>query len=131
MTHSLEVYYQNQLIFFSDRNWIYPLFELEKFLQTTGHPVQELLVQDKIVGKAAALLLVYFGISRIRAQLISRLGMEILTHFKVNYEYQQTVDRIYCQTEELLQQEMDPSNAYRLLSERIESIKHNRKTNQL
>lgn len=122
MTHSLEVYYQNQLIFFSDRNWIYPLFELEKFLQTTGHPVQELLVQDKIVGKAAALLLVYFGISRIRAQLISRLGMEILTHFKVNYEYQQTVDRIYCQTEELLQQEMDPSAAYRLLSERIERI---------
>lgn len=122
MTHSLEVYYQNQLIFFSDRNWIYPLFELEKFLQTTGHPVQELLVQDKIVGKAAALLLVYFGISRVRAQLISRLGMETLTHFKVNYEYQQTVDRIYCQTEELLQQEMDPSAAYRLLSERIERI---------
>lgn len=131
MTHSLEVYYQNQLIFFSDRNWIYPLFELEKFLQTTGHPVQELLVQDKIVGKAAALLLVYFGISRVRAQLISRLGMETLTHFKVDFEYQKLVDRIYCQTEELLQQEIDPSAAYRLLSERIERINQNSKTNQL
>ena len=127
MIHSLEVYYQNELIFFSDRNWIYPLLELETFLKKTDHPVQELVVHDKIVGKAAAILMVYFRISRVKAQLISRLGKETLIHFKVNFDYQQLVDRIFCQTEELLQEEMDPNAAYRLLTERIEKIGEDRK----
>jgi hypothetical protein len=131
MIHSLEVYHQGQLIFFSDRNWIYPLFELENFLNKTEQPVQELEVHDKIVGKAAALLMVYFRISRIKAQLISRLGMETLSHFKVDFNYQQMVDRIYCQTEKLLQKEMDPDIAYRLLIERTEKIEQNSRANQL
>jgi hypothetical protein len=129
MIHSLEVYYQNELIFFSDRNWIYPLLELETFLKKTDHPVQELVVHDKIVGKAAAILMVYFRISRVKAQLISRLGKETLIHFKVNFDYQQLVDRIFCQTEELLQEEMDPNAAYRLLTKRIEKIGQDRTVN--
>jgi hypothetical protein len=123
MVHSLEVYHQEKLVFFSDRNWIYPLFELEKFLQLNSFPVEELVVKDKIVGKAAALLMVHFRIRQVKAQLISRLGMETLTQFKVVFEYQQLVDRIYCQTEELLQQEMDPESGYRILAARIEKIR--------
>jgi len=123
MVHSLEVYHQEKLVFFSDQNWIYPLFELEKFLQLNSFPVEELLVQDKIVGKAAALLMVHFRIRQVKAQLISRLGMETLTQFKVAFEYQQLVDRIYCQTEELLQLVMDPETGYGILAARIEKIK--------
>jgi len=130
MIHSLEVYHQGQLVFFSDRNWIYPLFELEKFLDKTEHPVQELVVYDKIVGKAAALLMVYFHISQVKAQLISRLGIETLQYFKVNFDYQQIVDRIYCQTEEILQKEMDPAIAYRILKERIQKIASDKKTDR-
>jgi hypothetical protein len=86
-------------------------------------PVEELVVQDKIVGKAAALLMVHFRIKKVKAQLLSRLGLETLLQFKVTFTYQQLVDRIYCQTEELLQREMDPESGYRILTARIENIK--------
>jgi len=32
LKHSLEVYAGNELIFFSDRNWVYPLLDLEQHL---------------------------------------------------------------------------------------------------
>ena len=130
MIHSLEVYHQEQLVFFSDRNWIYPLFELEKFLDKTEHPVQEFVVHDKIIGKAAALLMVYFHICQVKAQMISQLGIETLQYFKVKYQYQQLVDRIYCQTEEILQKEMDPASAYGILKERIKRIASDKKTDR-
>jgi len=119
MHHSLEVYHHSQLIFYSDRNWIHPLFELELFLQRNEIPVQELVVCDKIVGKAAALLLVYFQISQVKAELISQLGLTTLQYFNIKFDYQEKVERIYCQTEQLLLNENDPSKAYEILKARV------------
>lgn len=119
MHHPLEVYHRSRLIFYSDRNWIYPLFELELFLQQNESPVQELVVCDKIVGKAAALLLAYFHIRQVKAELISQLGLATLQHFHIIFEYQRKVERIYCQTEQLLLNENDPVKAYEILKARL------------
>lgn len=118
MHHSLEVYHHSQLVFYSDRNWIHPLFELELFLQRNKIPIQELVVCDKIVGKAAALLLAYFQISQIKAELISQLGIATLQYFNIKFDYQKKVERIYCQTEQLLVNENDPVRAYEILKAR-------------
>ncbi len=71
MDHSFEVYHDSRLIFYSDRHWIHPLFEFESFLQQNEIPRQELVICDRIVGKAAALLLAYFHIRQVKAELIS------------------------------------------------------------
>ncbi len=119
MHHSLEVYHHSRLVFYSDRNWIYPLFELELFLQRNEIPVQELVVCDKIVGKAAALLLAYFHISQVKAELVSQLGLATLQYFNIKFDYQEKVERIYCQTEQLLLNENDPVKAYQILKNRV------------
>lgn len=118
MTHSLEVFLQNQLIFHSNRSWLHPLFELEVFLQEHEYNPAELLVKDKIVGKAAALLMIYLNIGRIEAQLLSEVAKDTLAHFKIPFTYSKLVDRIKCRTEELLLNEFDVNKAYRLLWER-------------
>jgi hypothetical protein len=118
MTHSLEVFLQNQLIFHSNRSWLHPLFELEVFLQEHEYNPADLLVKDKIVGKAAALLMIYLNIGRIEAQLLSEVAKDTLTHFKISFTYSKLVDRIKCRTEELLLNEFDVNKAYRLLWER-------------
>jgi hypothetical protein len=49
-------------VFTSYGKWLHPLFELEDYL--AEHPVQpqHLVLQDKIIGKAAALLIHWLGV---------------------------------------------------------------------
>lgn len=121
MKHSLEVYHNQDLIFFSDRHWLHPLFDLESFLKETENPVAELLVKDKIIGRAAALILVYLNIKKIHGQTMSRLAKEVLDYYDIVYSYDQLIDRIACQTEELLKSEWDGAKAYLLIKNRIEN----------
>ncbi len=119
MKHALEVYLKKNMIFHSDRHWLHPLFELEQFLNSnTGINPSELLVKDKIIGKAAALLMIYLGIGRVEGELMSELGKDALEKAGVDYAFDKLVDRIICATEGILKDEFDPRKAHELLSER-------------
>ncbi|MGQ9561152.1 MAG: DUF1893 domain-containing protein [Candidatus Oleimicrobiaceae bacterium] len=121
--HSLEVYQGECLVFASDSKWLYPLFELERFLKAQGLEPASLLVHDKIVGRAAALLLVRLGIQQVAADLLSKMGQEVLERFHVRYEFRTLVERVFCKTEELLAGEFDPEKAYLVLAERAQAQK--------
>ena len=118
MVHTLEAFSGEALIFHSDGKWLYPLFELENFLATTDYKPAHLVVKDKIVGRAAALLLIRLGVGYVIAGIMSRPGKEALEKYEVKYEYERLVDRIACRTEELLIDEYDPQKAYAMLKER-------------
>jgi len=118
MGNALEVFAGEVLVFSSNGKWLYPLFELERFLAGSGCQPQELLVCDKVVGRAAALVMVFLGVGSIRAGLMSHGGRAVLEHHGVPYSYQQLVERIGCQTEDLLAAEVDPERAWRLLRQR-------------
>ncbi len=115
MQHTLEAYLDQELVFYSDGKWLYPLFELERFI--TSHQIDpaRLMIIDKIVGRAAALLQVQFGIRTVNARLMSKLARDVFDHFKINYQFEQMVERIQCRTEQLLQDELDPQRAYSLI----------------
>jgi hypothetical protein len=118
MEHTLQVFSGETLVFFSDRKWLYPLLELEDFLANADWEPATLTVRDKIVGRAAALLLIRLGIRDVRAGIMSRLGREALEKYGVKYEYDTLVDRIDCRTEEMLIDEFDPERAYAVLKQR-------------
>lgn len=115
---TLTVWQDGTPIFTSMANWLHPLFELEDFL--AAHPIEpeHLLLQDKIIGKAAALLIHRLGFRRIEAGLLSRLGEAVLLGHGIAYSYEQLVDRIHCQTEALLAKVEEPEVAYELLKVR-------------
>ncbi len=119
MTLNFEVYQNGKLIFQSPSHWLHPIFEFETFLNSHKFVVESLSIQDKIIGRAAALLLVRFGIRKLHATTLSEPGQEILKHFNVIFSYDQLVDQIGCQTEILLKDEFDPETAYQLIKERI------------
>jgi len=115
MEHTLEVFFEDELIFHSDGKWLHPLFELGKFLEQKKYDPEFLIVNDKIVGRAAALLQLYLGIKSVRAGMMSKLAKELFDRSEINYEYQKLVDRIQCHTEELLQDVYDPNKAYEMI----------------
>ena len=115
---TLTVWHEGTLIFISYSNWFHPLFELEDYL--TDHPIQpeSLILQDKIIGKAAAMLIHRLGFRTVRAGVLSRLGEAVLQRDGIVYTYEQLVNSIHCQTEELLAQVEEPEVAYRLVKVR-------------
>jgi hypothetical protein len=115
---TLTVLHEGTPIFTSHSNWLHPLFELEAYL--TEHPIQpeNLILQDKIIGKAAALLIHRLGFQTVKAGVLSRLGEVVFQRHGITYTSEQLVDRIHCQTEELLATVEDPDEAYRLMKVR-------------
>ena len=112
---TLTVCHNDTPIFTSHGKWLHPLFELEDYL--AEHPIQpeNLILQDKIIGKAAALLILRLGFRTVNAGVLSKLGEAVLQRHGIVYTYEQLVDRIHCQTEELLATVEEPEEAYQLV----------------
>jgi hypothetical protein len=105
-------------IFISNSKWLHPLFELEAYLVEHLIQPENLILQDKIIGKAAALLIHRLGFRTVKAGILSRLGEAVLLRHGIVYTSEQLVDRIHCQTEELLATVEDPEEAYQLVKVR-------------
>jgi hypothetical protein len=71
---TLTVFHNGTPIFTSDGNWLYPLLELEAYLADHAFQPAKLLLQDKIIGKAAALMIHRLGFCTVKAGVLSRLG---------------------------------------------------------
>ena len=108
---TLTVLHEGTPIFTSYGKWLHPLFELEDYLANRAIEPAQLLLQDKIIGKAAALLILRLGFRTVQAGILSRLGEAVLQRHEIVYTYEQLVDRIHCQTEELLATVEDPEEA--------------------
>ncbi len=115
---TLEVFFQEELIFTSTGKWLYPLFDLEIFLKENTYPVEDLIVKDKIVGKASALLLLYLGCKRVHAGILSELAKEVFEANNIEYSFENIVHRISCKTETILEDINDKVTAYNILKER-------------
>jgi len=115
---TLTVFRNGTPIFTSSSKWLHPLFELEEYLADHAFEPDHLILQDKIIGKAAALLILRLGFRTVKAGILSRLGEAVLQRYEIAYSYEQLVDRIHCQTEELLATVEDPEAAYQLVKVR-------------
>jgi zinc transport system ATP-binding protein len=118
MPPTLEVFCDRLPVFSSAGKWLHPLFELEDFLAGSPLARDALALRDRIVGKAAALLIVRLGIRQVHAGVLSRLGLEVFEARGVKVSWGQLVERIACQTESALAEVQDPEAAYALLRKR-------------
>ncbi len=116
--HALEVHLGGTELFHSDGKWLHPLLDLERFLEAHDYDPAALTLRDKIIGRAAALLIVRLGIRHVHAGMLSELGAEVLRHFGVAFDYENLVPRIACETEVLLKNELDPEKAHALIHAR-------------
>lgn len=106
------------MVFASDAKWLHPLLELERFLLASGIDPSSLILHDKIVGRAAALLMVGLGIREVRAGVLSCLGEQVFQAAGVRWTAAEIVERIACQTEAILEMVDDPQEAHRIVAER-------------
>ncbi len=116
-TITLKVVENDVIIFQSDKHWIHPLLDLDTFISQYNLDISNAEIYDKITGKAAAMLILRFGVRVIHTNVISRLACEIFDQNSLTYFYTTLVDRINCKTEALLHDIHDPEEAYLILVE--------------
>lgn len=85
---------------------------------------------DRIVGKAAALLYSYMGISELYADVMSKAAVNVLKEHNISFEYGELVENIMnrrsdgmCPMELTVASENSPSNAVVLLKNKIKSMR--------
>lgn len=88
---SLRIYDDGKLIFSSTSDRLLPLLE---FMDKYGVSHKDLIVFDKIIGNAAALLSVKAGCSEARSPLGSEAGAATYRRFGVKYHFVDTVPLI-------------------------------------
>lgn len=116
-TITLKVVEKDVIIFESDKHWIHPLLDLDAFVSQNNLDISNAEIYDKITGKAAALLMLRFGVKVIHTHIISKLACEVFDQNSITYSYTTLVERIDCKTEALLHEINDPEEAYRMLVE--------------
>lgn len=117
-TVSLQVIVNKEVVFQSYGKWLYPIFDLEDYLEHSPIKMADATVHDKVIGKAAALLLIRLNPKNIHGELMSELAIDVLTHFDRAFSYDKKVARIDCKTEEILISIDDPEIAYNILCKR-------------
>ncbi|MCF6335650.1 MAG: DUF1893 domain-containing protein [Spirochaetales bacterium] len=116
--YSLELKFNSKPIFTSNGKWLYPLFDLENFLNTCPFSTESLELYDKIIGKASALLITRLNIKKVTGGIVSKPAELIFQANNISYTLEIRVDLIDCKTEHLLKDISDPEEAHMLLKER-------------
>lgn len=118
--HTLVIYKNNASVITSDDRGVNSLIKLieEDKSQLSGS-----LIADKVIGKAAALLMIYAGVKEIYAPIISKPALQTLLRHNVKVYYDKEVERIInrkgdglCPMETLCLDIEKPDEAYLLLS---------------
>lgn len=122
MEHSLILFHEDQQIFTSDEHWLYPLFELELFLEKSQIPADQLFLKDKIAGKAAASLIARLGIRNCFIELLSERAKPVFEQYGVKYAYHHLVEHIQCRTEDLISDKMSLADTYLFLRKRAGKV---------
>lgn len=86
-------------------------------------------VFDTIIGKAAAMLLVYSGVKTVYGTVMSKTAIAVFETYKIEYSYDVLVDYIQnreknglCPLEEAVYNENNLTEAYKKIEKKIEML---------
>ena len=119
---TLRIYKEDRLLFSSNRERLLPLME---YIETHTPYEKDVTVLDRVVGNAAALLMVKIYCKETYSELGSKLAEETLKQLGIDYHFARTVPYIennqrdgMCPMEQL-SIDKTPEEFYQLLKERI------------
>jgi hypothetical protein len=125
--NSLMIYKNGTLIFESELKGIRPHL---KAINELGQELEGTLMVDKILGRAAAFLVIYSGAAEAMTTILSTPGRRILDKYGLKYSYGEEVPHIkmkngviFCPFERMVQGIEDPNTAFKAIVEKMESFK--------
>ncbi|MFA6505704.1 MAG: DUF1893 domain-containing protein [Treponemataceae bacterium] len=107
-----------KLIFSTGGKWLHPLFALEDYIALHTIDVKTLSLEDKIIGLGAAALIIRMGFVRCRARLLSCRAVPLLEKYRIDFAWDEKVDKLGCMTEDIISVDAPLDESYDELSRR-------------
>ena len=118
--NTIVIYKSDASLIVSDERGVTPLM---KILSDDKTQLKDAIVADKVIGKAAALLMIYGSVKEVYTPTISAPAIEVFLNHNITLHYDKVVDRIInrkgdglCPMETLCLDIEKPDEAYLLLS---------------
>ena len=89
--HTIVIYKNDASVYISNDRGVAPLMKL---LKEDKLQLRDSMVADKVIGKAAALLMVYAGVKEVFTPTISVPAVEVFEKHDVKITYDKVVERI-------------------------------------
>ncbi len=89
--HTIVIYKSDASVVVSDDRGVAPLMKL---LKENKEQLRDSMIADKVIGKAAALLMVYAGVKEVFTPTISVPAIEVFEKHDVKITYDKVVERI-------------------------------------
>ncbi len=89
--HTIVIYKNDASVFVSDDRGVVPLMKL---LKEDKSQLLDSIVVDKVIGKAAALLMVFAGVKEVFTPTISSPAVEVFKNHDIKITFDSEVDRI-------------------------------------
>lgn len=93
--HTIVIYKSDASVIVSDDRGVAPLMKL---LKENKEQLRDSMIADKVIGKAAALLMVYAGVKEVFTPTISVPAVEVFEKHNVKIAYDKVVERIINRT---------------------------------
>lgn len=126
--NSLMIYKNGELLFESDLGGIRPHL---KAIDEHKDDLEGTLMVDKILGRAAAFLVIYSRAAEAITAVVSTPGKNLLEANNFKFSYREEVPHIkmkngviYCPFESMVQGLHDPHEAYSAIVEKMESFRN-------
>lgn len=123
---TLRIYHEEELVFSSQKERLYPLMD---YLKEHGRNEKPVVIFDKVIGNAAACLAVIANAKEVYSPLGSELGIKTLIKYRIKYHFNQTVPYIMrddntdlCPMEKL-SMDKTPEDFYTEMKRRVEGKK--------
>jgi len=117
--HSLLVYKDGNITF-QDEHGIQPLL-----IQIKKKGLKDAVAVDKVIGKAAALLMVYGKVKQVHTNIIAKDAIPVFEKYNVEYSYNEVVDYIQnnkkdglCPMEQKVLKVNSPKKAYKIFTKK-------------
>lgn len=128
--YTLALYSNELLIYSSSESWLYPLLDLEEKLQQSeiiAKADEQMLLYDKITGKAGALLVCLIAEKylkdslsfQLHTHLISLSALRFLEERGISCSFEHQITAVNCQTELEFKNIDDPVEGLKKLQHRI------------
>lgn len=108
-------------LFTHSGKWLHPLLATQTFIDENSLNGGDLLLHDRIGGRAAAALTILMGIKGVKVDLLSSLAANLYDHYGVAYHFEALVERIACQTERLITDQMSLAEIASFIEGRVAS----------
>jgi hypothetical protein len=126
--NSLMIYKDGELLFESNLSGIRPHL---KAINEHGDALEGTLMVDKILGRAAAFLVIYSKAAEAITVIVSTPGKQILEANNIKFSYREEVPHIkmkngviFCPFESMVQGIYDPDEAYTAIVGKMESFRN-------